>query len=211
MNPTPTGRVVSTGQGRDLVLERTFRAPIEDVWASLTEPKRTARWLGPWKGDGAPGRTVELTMSAEGDAPAAAVHIEACQPPRHLRVAMDDAAGAWRLEAELTEADGITTLRLTHHLDDSADPASTGARLGVLPGPPGGSARWHGDAGVGRLLPGAEGVLRAGGRDLTGGQGRGGRWARRRPEEPTTRFATPGGGRTPPAAPPRGPPPLSQP
>jgi hypothetical protein len=30
------------------------------------------------------------------------------------------------LEAELTESDGITTLRLTHHLDDSADPASTG-------------------------------------------------------------------------------------
>jgi hypothetical protein len=39
---------------------------------------------------------------------------------------MDDAAGSWRLEAELTESDGITTLRLTHHLDDLADPASTG-------------------------------------------------------------------------------------
>jgi uncharacterized protein YndB with AHSA1/START domain len=126
MKPTPTGEVVSTEQGRDLVLERTFRAPIEDVWASITEPERTARWLGPWKGEGAPGRTVELTMSAEDGAPPAAVRIEACAPPRHLRVAMDDAAGSWRLEAELTEADGITTLRLTHHLDDSADPASTG-------------------------------------------------------------------------------------
>jgi uncharacterized protein YndB with AHSA1/START domain len=55
MKPTPTGRVVSTAQGRDLVLERTFRAPIEDVWASITEPERTARWLGPWEGEGAPG------------------------------------------------------------------------------------------------------------------------------------------------------------
>jgi uncharacterized protein YndB with AHSA1/START domain len=115
MKPTPTGRVVSTAQGRDLVLERTFRAPIEDVWASITEPERTARWLGAWKGEGAPGGTVELTMSAEDGAPVAAVHIEACEPPRHLQVAMDDAAGTWRLEAELTQAEGITTLRLTHH------------------------------------------------------------------------------------------------
>jgi uncharacterized protein YndB with AHSA1/START domain len=126
MKPTPTGRLVSTALGRDLVLERTFRAPIDDVWASLTEPERTARWLGPWKGEGAPGRTVELTMSAEDGAPAAAVRIDACEPPRHLRVLMDDATGTWRLEAGLTESDGITTLRLTHHLDDSADPASTG-------------------------------------------------------------------------------------
>jgi uncharacterized protein YndB with AHSA1/START domain len=78
MKPTPTGRVVSTAQGRNLVLERTFRAPIEDVWASITEPERTARWLG---------------HGAEDGAPAAAVHIEACEPPRHLQVAMDDAAG----------------------------------------------------------------------------------------------------------------------
>jgi hypothetical protein len=54
------------------------------------------------------------------------VHIEACEPPRHLLVAMDDPAGTWRLEAELIESDGVTTLRLTHHLDDSADPGSTG-------------------------------------------------------------------------------------
>jgi uncharacterized protein YndB with AHSA1/START domain len=125
MKPTPSGRVVPTADGRDLVLERTFRAPIEDVWASITESERTARWLGPWTGEGAAGKTVELTMSAEEGAPAAAVHIEACDPPHHLRVAMDD-AGAWRLEAHLTEADEITTLRLTHHLDDSADPASIG-------------------------------------------------------------------------------------
>ncbi len=46
MSPTPTGRL----SGNDLVLTRTFRAPIADVWASLTDPWRTARWSGPWQG-----------------------------------------------------------------------------------------------------------------------------------------------------------------
>lgn len=39
---------------------------------------------------------------------------------------MVDEAGSWRLEAELTDRDGTTELRFTHHLDESADPASTG-------------------------------------------------------------------------------------
>jgi len=38
MSPTPTGRLI----GDDLVLTRTFRASIDDVWASLTDPARTA-------------------------------------------------------------------------------------------------------------------------------------------------------------------------
>ena len=53
MSPTPNGRLF----GDDLVLTRTFRAPMADVWASLTDPARTARWFGPWEGDAAPGRT----------------------------------------------------------------------------------------------------------------------------------------------------------
>ena len=53
MSPIPTGRLFRTDTGSDLVLSRTFRASAEDVWASLTEPERTARWFGPWKGDAA--------------------------------------------------------------------------------------------------------------------------------------------------------------
>ena len=65
MNPTPTGRVVSTSDGRDLELTRTFRAPIDDVWASLTESARTAAWIGPWTGESGVGRTVTLRLIAE--------------------------------------------------------------------------------------------------------------------------------------------------
>jgi hypothetical protein len=34
MNPVPAGRIVRTPEGRDLIIIRVFRAPIEDVWAS---------------------------------------------------------------------------------------------------------------------------------------------------------------------------------
>ncbi|MDT0320221.1 SRPBCC family protein [Streptomyces millisiae] len=57
MPPAPTGRLVLTPTGHDLVLTRTYRAPAVDVWASVTEPERTARWFGPWRG------TTELRLA----------------------------------------------------------------------------------------------------------------------------------------------------
>ena len=93
MTRTPTGRLFPTANGADLVLTRTFRAPIEDVWASVTESERTARWFGPWEGDAAPGRTIKMQMAYEDQAPWFDVLIEACDPPRRLPVATDDESG----------------------------------------------------------------------------------------------------------------------
>ena len=62
MSPTPTGRLF----GDDLVLTRTLRAPIADVWASITEPDRTARWFGPWQGDAGPGSTITVSSGRAG-------------------------------------------------------------------------------------------------------------------------------------------------
>lgn len=42
-----------------------FRAPIDDVWTSVRDPENTARWIGRWNDDGAPGRTVRLQMRFE--------------------------------------------------------------------------------------------------------------------------------------------------
>ncbi|SDN02293.1 SRPBCC family protein [Allokutzneria albata] len=117
MKRTPTGRLFGTDSGTDLVLDRTFRAPIEDVWASVTESERTARWFGPWEGDAGPGRTVKLRLAFEEQQPWCDLRIDACSPPRQLAVSMKDEAGNWRLELDLSEQDGVTTLRLTHHLD----------------------------------------------------------------------------------------------
>ena len=119
MTPTPTGRLTTTGIGQDLELRRTFRAPIEDVWASLTESERTARWFGPWTGEPGAGRTVQVKMTFEEEGDPTPVTIEACDPPSFLAVTTNDAAGSWRLEARLTETDGTTVLDFAQHLDGS--------------------------------------------------------------------------------------------
>lgn len=117
MSPTPSGRLLRTPEGRDLVIVRTFRAPVEDVWASITESERTARWFGSWTGEPGPGRTIQLTMGFEEGTEPSDVTIEACEPPRHLAMRTHSAYGSWHLEANLAEADGVTELRFTHHLD----------------------------------------------------------------------------------------------
>lgn len=126
MTPTPTGRIISTESGHDLILERSFRAPIEDVWASITESERTARWFGSWSGEAGPGKTVELQMAMEGDVPPTEVLIEACEPPRHLAVRTRDASGSWHLEATLREEGEVTALTFIHHLDTEAEIGDVG-------------------------------------------------------------------------------------
>ncbi|MEU8241298.1 SRPBCC family protein [Actinoplanes missouriensis] len=112
MSPTPTGRLF----GDDLVLTRTFRAPIDDVWASLTEPDRTARWFGPWRGDAAPGRPIKVQMAQEEGQPWMDMTIDACEAPRRLALSAVDDYGAWHLDLTLTETAGVTELRFTQHL-----------------------------------------------------------------------------------------------
>jgi uncharacterized protein YndB with AHSA1/START domain len=123
-NPTVSGRVVGTQEGADLVLTRRYRAPITDVWASVTEPERTARWFGPWRGEPGPGRTIQVQMSFEDTAPWFDVVIEACEPPRHLAVRVLDEGSPAHLELLLAEHDGITVLEFVDHrpgLDGIAD------------------------------------------------------------------------------------------
>ncbi|MDX3517599.1 SRPBCC family protein [Streptomyces scabiei] len=116
MTPEPTGQLRSTPSGHDLVLTRTYAAPASDVWASVTEPERTARWFGPWRGEAAPGRTIEVRMTFEESASWSPMRIDACEPPRRLAVSTQDEAGSWSLELLLTESVGVTELRLVHHL-----------------------------------------------------------------------------------------------
>jgi uncharacterized protein YndB with AHSA1/START domain len=113
----PTGRLFATADGSELVVSRTFGAPIEDVWASVTESDRTARWFGAWEGDAAPGRMIKMQMAFEEQAPWFDVRIDACDPPRRLALTTIDESGKWRIELLLSHTDGRTELRLVHHLD----------------------------------------------------------------------------------------------
>lgn len=126
-HPTgPTGHVRITADGRELVIERTFRASIDDVWASLTEPERFARWYGPMEGEAAPGRTIHVTMIAEDEiAPQPAV-IRECDPPHRFRVDLGDVGEPWHLTVELTESHGVTTMTFVQTLTAELDVADVG-------------------------------------------------------------------------------------
>ena len=112
--------------GTTLALTRFFNSPIEDVWASITESDRLARWFGTWTGDPATG-SVMVTMNAEAESvPAARYDIRQCDPPRVLAVSAIDDAGAWHLRCELSESEGITKLVLRHERIDPEQVASAG-------------------------------------------------------------------------------------
>ena len=83
MNRQPTGTVsaAASAAGRDLTITRTYRAPVDDVWAAITESERCGRWFATWTGDAFAGGAITLQMTAEGDdVPPATGHISTCGP-----------------------------------------------------------------------------------------------------------------------------------
>jgi uncharacterized protein YndB with AHSA1/START domain len=122
MIPKPTGRL----RGNDLILTRTFRAPIDDVWTSITDPESSARWFGRWEGSPGSGSAIRLQMAFEKDAPWMDATIETCEPPRHLALKAGDSHCEWRLEIMLEETDGCTRLEFVHHLQDRSGMGEVG-------------------------------------------------------------------------------------
>jgi uncharacterized protein YndB with AHSA1/START domain len=114
MNRQATGHV----RGNELILTRTFRASIDDVWTSVTDSESTSRWIGCWEGDAGPGKTVRLQMLHEKGQPSMNVLVERCEPPRQLVVTTKDEYGEWQLELTLTQTGDTTELRFVHHLSD---------------------------------------------------------------------------------------------
>lgn len=119
--------------GRTVALRREYPDPIEDVWAALTESERLARWIGSYTGTGAPGGTVEFTLTGEVDAGGTVaepvpVAIHECEPPRRLVVEIPDVGGAaWLVAVTLRHDDGRTVLLFEQHVVEGVDPADVAA------------------------------------------------------------------------------------
>lgn len=127
MNIQATGHIARSTGGHDIVIERTFRAPIEDVWQSIVDPEQMNRWIGTWSGDAGPGKRVMFTMTAEGDdAEPEEVLIHQCDAPRLLDVETFQGGGSWRMRLDLSEADGVTTVTFRQVVDIDEDIASYG-------------------------------------------------------------------------------------
>jgi uncharacterized protein YndB with AHSA1/START domain len=123
--PVPTGRIDRDGYRLTLHLSRRFDAPIEDVWAAITEPERLARWLATWRGDPASG-SVTFRMLFEEGAPEEEVEIRECDPPTRLAVTSRVGEYRWYLDVALSETDGVTTLDFSQPDLDHDDSLSVG-------------------------------------------------------------------------------------
>src|SRR4029077_7823606 len=103
----------AAGEGRAIRLQRTYDAPVEDVWDALTSPERITRWFLPISGDYRVAGRFQLEGNAGGE-------ILSCERPHRFRVTwaygeVGD-ADVSELEVRLTSAgDGSTTLELEHN------------------------------------------------------------------------------------------------
>ncbi|MEP6562671.1 MAG: SRPBCC family protein, partial [Nakamurella sp.] len=119
MTINPSGRIQQTPAGIDILVTRLIRGTIDDVWASVTESDRTARWFGRWEGDGAPGGMIRLQLNFEEGKPWSDVRIDSCEPPTALRLTVTDDSGGWLLDVTLVALGERTELTLTQHRSDT--------------------------------------------------------------------------------------------
>ncbi|GAB3155086.1 SRPBCC family protein [Micromonospora sonneratiae] len=106
-------RRIPAGEGRTVVLRRTYNAPIGDVWDAITDADRINRWFLPISGDLRLGGSFRLKGNAQGE-------ILHCDPPHLLKVSWycgDDPAATDISEVEVRLSTGtgdVTDFELVH-------------------------------------------------------------------------------------------------
>ena len=109
MRPEPTG-VISNGNR--IAFMRNFAASVDDVWASVTEPDRLARWYGTWIGDPSTGQ-ITVIMTSEGEHDGNPATIRVCDPPHRLGLTLTGGGEVWQLDLEVDDIGaGQSTLTL---------------------------------------------------------------------------------------------------
>src|SRR5215475_761570 len=76
---------LGAADGKGVVrVEERYNTDIDDLWTAITDPGRLARWYGRVEGDLRPGGQFRLHVEdADSDSTG---RVEACEPPRRLRV-----------------------------------------------------------------------------------------------------------------------------
>jgi uncharacterized protein YndB with AHSA1/START domain len=121
-NARPGTRILGSLRAADgngvVRMEDRYDTGIDDLWSALTEPSRLARWYGEVEGDLRPGGEFRLHVDDAGmDCTG---RVEACEPPRRLRVTTRESDESYQkgqgappfdevIEATLT-ADGDQTI-----------------------------------------------------------------------------------------------------
>ncbi|HLT10932.1 MAG TPA: SRPBCC family protein [Micromonosporaceae bacterium] len=101
-------RRMPAGEARTVVLQRTYDAPIEDVWDAITNPERIPRWFMPVSGDLREGGRFQLEGNAGGE-------ILQCKAPDLLKVTWEFGGEVSEVEVRLTpEGAERTRFHLEH-------------------------------------------------------------------------------------------------
>jgi uncharacterized protein YndB with AHSA1/START domain len=106
------------GQWR-LEFRRTWPDDSDDVWAALTAPERTPRWIGRYEGERAPGATGTFAMAFEGAAEPEPEPVTIVECTECHRLVLD-LANDWRVELDLVAQRGGTTLIFVQRFADRA-------------------------------------------------------------------------------------------
>ena len=112
--PQPSGRI----RGNDLVLTRRFRAPVEDVWTSITDSASTARWFGAWEGKPGVGNEIRVQMGYEDGQPWLTKKIDVCDAPHRLVLSSVGSSFTSVLELSLKATSDGCELEFVQHAID---------------------------------------------------------------------------------------------
>jgi uncharacterized protein YndB with AHSA1/START domain len=74
-------------------IEDRYDTDIDDLWSAVTEPERLVRWWGRVRGDLRPGGEIRLFVESAGLDSVG--RVEACEPPRRLRVTSRESDESW--------------------------------------------------------------------------------------------------------------------
>jgi len=114
-NARPGTRILGSlrsadGQGVVRVEDR-YDTDIDDLWSALTDPGRLARWYGEVAGDLRPGGEFRLHVDDAGMDVTG--RVEACEPPRRLRVTTRETDESYRPGNGVPPFDEIAEATLT--------------------------------------------------------------------------------------------------
>jgi uncharacterized protein YndB with AHSA1/START domain len=95
-------------------VEDRYDTDIDDLWAAITDPSRLARWFGEVEGDLRPGGAFRLSVAWQGTG-----RVEACDPPRRLRVTTRESDESFRSGNGVPPFDATIEANLTTQGDET--------------------------------------------------------------------------------------------
>jgi uncharacterized protein YndB with AHSA1/START domain len=117
-NARPGTRILGSlrsADGKGVVrVEDRYDTDIDDLWSAVTDPSRLARWFGQVEGDLRPGGEFRLSVEWDGTG-----RVEACEPPRRLRVTTRESDESFRKGQGVPPFDATIEATLTADRDQT--------------------------------------------------------------------------------------------